>query len=171
MKQCTKCLNIKNFSDFHKKASTKDGYANWCKVCVREYDLKEHDSKRVYPRKESNGLIHCRSCEQYLDKSKFSGTLSYCKDCSKFLGHKNNIKRFNITPDEYIDMLKAQNNVCKICNGTDYKRLAIDHDHSCCNGQFSCGKCIRGLICSRCNKTLGMVNDDKNLLQKMIDYI
>lgn len=171
MKTCTKCQTLKNFSDFHKKNSTKDGYAHWCKSCVREYDTKEHDNKRVLPRKQQGNLIHCRKCEEYLDKSKFWGNLTYCRDCSKSIGHTNNIKRFNITPNQYIDMLKAQNNVCKICEDTDNKRLSIDHDHSCCDGQFSCGKCIRGLICSRCNKTLGMVNDDKELLQKMIRYL
>ena len=71
-----------------------------------------------------------------------------------------------------MDMAKAQNYVCMICKKPDpYKRLSVDHDHSCCAGDFSCGKCIRGLLCSPCNKTLGMVNDDINLLQDMIDYL
>jgi hypothetical protein len=34
----------------------------------------------------------------------------------------------------------------------------IDHDHSCCNrGARSCGKCIRGMLCTSCNTGLGQV--------------
>jgi hypothetical protein len=70
-------------------------------------------------------------------------------------------------------MEKSQNGVCKICGEPEkYKnRLSVDHDHSCCPGITSCGKCIRGLLCSNCNRVLGQVNDDKGLLQKMIDYL
>ena len=115
--------------------------------------------------------IQCRWCKEYLESNSFGKNTTYCKECSLKVGHRNNIRRFNLTPEQYIDLSNAQNNVCKICNNSENKRLSIDHDHSCCNGQFSCGKCIRGLICSRCNRTLGMVNDDKELLQKMIRYL
>lgn len=34
----------------------------------------------------------------------------------------------------------------------------IDHDHSCCGrGRPSCGKCIRGMLCTTCNTGLGQV--------------
>ena len=171
MKQCTKCLATKNYSDFHKKTATRDGYAYHCKSCVREYDLKEHDPKRVYERKVVDGKIHCRWCMEYLDESEFGKTKTYCKNCANKVGHAYNLKRFNLSPEEYIDLSNSQNNVCKICGQADKTRLSIDHDHSCCPGANSCGRCIRGLLCSQCNKTLGLIRDDIKILQKMIEYL
>ena len=171
MKQCTKCWETKSFSDFHKKSATPDGYAYHCKQCVREYDAKEYDDKRVYERKIIDGKIHCRWCKLYLDENQFGKTKTYCKSCANTIGHTSNIKRYGISPEQYIDMSNAQNNVCKICGSADSKRLSVDHDHSCCPNSSSCGKCIRGLLCHRCNKTLGMVNDDVTVLQKMIQYL
>ena len=173
MKTCTKCSNLKNFSEFHKKSSVKDGYAHWCKSCVREYDQREHDDKRVFAIKEKEGKIHCRRCERYLDKSNFYNKLTYCKECSSSIGHKHNIKRFGITVDQYLEIEKSQNGVCAICKKPEQnkKRLSIDHDHRCCNGAFSCGKCIRGLLCSNCNTFLGNAKDSIDTLQNAITYL
>jgi len=33
--------------------------------------------------------------------------------------------------------------------------LQIDHDHQCCGGGGSCGKCVRGALCNRHNTALG----------------
>ena len=60
---------------------------------------------------------------------------------------------------------------CEICGKTD--DLAIDHNHSCCpvGGKKKCGKCNRGVLCRPCNMALGSFNDDKDLVQKAVDYL
>jgi hypothetical protein len=220
MKTCSKCKKNKNYSDFNKQSSSKDGYGSWCKqcqkdgykskkiykfppkekdgkiyctqckmyldslafpktkkswckACQKEYDQKKIDLKRSMPRKMQGTKIHCRKCEQYLPKSSFWSNNTYCKECTILVGHIGNLKKYGLTRDDYVDMEKSQNGVCKICGESEKynKRLSVDHDHSCCSGPTSCGKCIRGLLCSTCNKVLGQVNDDKVLLQKMIDYL
>lgn len=173
MKRCTKCGITKQYSDFHKFTKSLDGHKSHCKKCVREYDMKEHDPKRIFDRKMQGTQIQCRWCKKYLDPSHFGKSKTYCKECSNKIGHTHNIKRFGLTAEEYIDMANAQNNVCKICNNpeTSNRRLAIDHNHKCCSGSNSCKKCIRGLLCSKCNKMLGMVNDNVEILKSAIRYL
>jgi len=81
-------------------------------------------------------------------------------------------KEYGISLDTYNEMLLDQEGLCAICKepetqecyrtGVTYN-LAVDHCHTS-------GK-IRKLLCSRCNRTLGMVNDNISLLENMIAYL
>jgi hypothetical protein len=37
------------------------------------------------------------------------------------------------------------------------KNCVVDHDHGCCPGAHSCGSCVRGVVCQRCNHALAQV--------------
>ena len=37
MKKCSRCKTEKNFSEFNKHKSIKDGFQNFCKVCFKQY--------------------------------------------------------------------------------------------------------------------------------------
>ena len=67
----------------------------------------------------------------------------------------------------------AVRGICKDRNpgGKGEGSWCIDHDHSCCPGINSCGKCVRALLCHNCNTTLGRVGDDPEILQAMIAYL
>ena len=53
---------------------------------------------------------------------------------------------------------------CEVCGeGGERNRIVFDHCHD--KGHF------RGWLCDRCNKTLGHVKDDVELLRKLIRYL
>ena len=79
--------------------------------------------------------------------------------------------KFGITLDQYNDMLKEQNYRCMVCNQVETRRgnkggirsLAVDHCHTS-------GK-IRGLLCGNCNVALGLLNEDRDRIYKLLEYI
>lgn len=79
-------------------------------------------------------------------------------------------KKYDLTPSEYLELLKIQDNKCAICEQPETKlmygtlmRLCIDHNHTT--------NSVRLLLCSRCNAVLGLVNDDTHILEAMIVYL
>lgn len=68
--------------------------------------------------------------------------------------------RYKMTIEQYDELFERQGGVCAICRvpaaeaAKDNRKLCVDHDHSCCPGQRSCGKCVRGLLCNHCNPKL-----------------
>jgi hypothetical protein len=85
---------------------------------------------------------------------------------------KARLSNYNITPGDYEVLLAKQGGVCAICFQTNKgKQLAVDHDHACCSGEKSCGKCIRGLLCTRCNSVLGFIEDSLEILLSMVHYL
>jgi hypothetical protein len=80
--------------------------------------------------------------------------------------HRNTAKKYSLPEDQ---LIRYYTSPCTVCGATDSH--TIDHDHSCCNGNFSCGKCIRGILCGRCNVVLGHTQDSPDLLRKAADYL
>lgn len=77
-------------------------------------------------------------------------------------------KNYGINFKQYEEMLFSQNNQCAICKAEPPKnqhktRLNIDHCHTT-------GK-IRGLLCDCCNRALGLMRDNTELLEKAIQYL
>lgn len=83
----------------------------------------------------------------------------YCAD------HYRIYNSFKIPAELYQEMLDAQNNKCAICldECSSGMRLAIDHSHKTGN--------IRALLCGKCNRGLGMFDDDTGKLKAAIIYL
>ncbi len=74
-------------------------------------------------------------------------------------------KHFKITLAEYEQMLEQQNNGCAICGHKckTYGNLSVDHCHKT-------GK-IRGLLCTNCNRAIGLFSDNVDFLKNAIRYL
>lgn len=81
--------------------------------------------------------------------------------------------RYGITLDRYNEMLIDQGGVCALCGGVNKggRALSVDHDHDCCRGPRSCGRCVRALLCGNCNLGLGHFHDDVDLMSQAIKYV
>lgn len=77
----------------------------------------------------------------------------------------NSLRRlYNLTKEQYDEMLAAQGGVCAICSRKNAtKRLGVDHDHGT-------GK-VRELLCDMCNRGIGYLKDDIALLKAATAYL
>jgi len=94
---------------------------------------------------------------------------------NKDLYSERNLRsKHGITAAQYDVLLAGQEGVCAICGTSEPRgrgRFHVDHDHSCCPGKKSCGKCIRGLLCGNCNPGLGAFSDNPDLLIAAAAYL
>lgn len=79
-------------------------------------------------------------------------------------------KAYGITVEEYDAMLEEQGHRCGICGEPEsamlagkVKSLAVDHCHN--------SDRVRGLLCNNCNRAIGLLKDDVDVLRKAIVYL
>lgn len=84
----------------------------------------------------------------------------------------NLAKNYGLTMVEYNALLRTQGGVCAVCGkdepqarGRTGKQfaLAVDHCHKT-------GK-VRGLLCQKCNRAIGLLGDDPVLMRRAISYL
>jgi len=139
------------------------------KVCKKHGPLT---SVGVYLRLPGKEWLSCRLCtkernERSRAKADYPAQNARRKYFSLTKGGLKVEKRI------YYEMLEAQNNLCAICNEPESiqiskrnenpKRLAIDHCHKTNK--------IRGLLCHKCNVSIGAMRESIPLLQAAITYL
>jgi hypothetical protein len=115
-------------------------------------------------------------CTKKLNANNLAGL---CLEHTDNNGRAKRLQRiYGISEAQYDAMLAAQDGVCAVCGQPPKPggagaagRLHVDHDHACCPGNRSCGKCIRALLCQTCNHGLGNFYDDPALLRRAADYL
>lgn len=95
-----------------------------------------------------------------------------CYDPQKAFERKMR-QMYGLTPEAYAALLAAQGGKCKICrrDNSAKRRFHVDHDHACCPGTYTCGRCVRGILCKDCNQLLGFAREDPAVLSAAIGYL
>lgn len=84
----------------------------------------------------------------------------------KEIRRDQNLRRYyGLGSEEFNKLLHDQGDVCAICktNSWGHRGPELDHDHG--------SKKIRGILCSRCNLTLGRIEESLAIAQGIVDYL
>lgn len=137
----------------------------------------------MMPRPTPEGTITCVKCGQektvahfYRYKDRGEIYMATCNSCQNERHRDKHFKKkYGVSQAQRAEMFEVANDRCQICGiHRDYATkgtLFIDHDHACCPEEITCGGCIRGLLCHKCNAALGFVGDSIETLESMIDYL
>ena len=68
-----------------------------------------------------------------------------------------------------LELFESSDGLCALCY--EESATTVDHDHSCCPGRKSCGKCVRGALCARCNKGLGYIESMGATSDSIVEYL
>lgn len=128
-RECSLCGELKFVGFFHKDRTVSSGYMTVCKSC-RAVQRRVHWEELS---EEQRLVVRAEAWRRWI------------------------WRRFWITPEAYAAMLAAQDGKCAICKQISDRRLCVDHDHSCCPTEYTCGKCVRQLLCHLCNFTIGAI--------------
>jgi hypothetical protein len=106
-----------------------------------------------------------------------TATVKQERRADRTMSLRSNLRyKYRLSMEAYEALLDAQGGACAICKvdtPTDVRtsRFHVDHDHACCPGTRSCGKCVRGLLCHACNTALGNFQDDPERLRAALAYL
>lgn len=168
--RCTGCQRMKPIDEFPNNKETPCGKDPRCKVC-----------RHLTRRERMGAVVHKPSAldEQERAERRLASTKKYVDANKEKLRLTNRVfklkKYFNLTLEQYAWLLKTQDSKCFLCEQLETRidprtglvmNLAIDHDRRCCPGNNSCGKCIRGLLCTDCNTSLGKLECKPTLVEK-----
>ena len=150
MKTCTKCNKKRDLNNFNKNKWRKDGLDHYCKSCRSEANVNSSVKQKEHIKCRLEGCVEAHYAKNlckfhYSRKWKSGHTRGYR---SKYYRSKPaNVKyKYGLDYELYLEMIDGG---CLICESKDF--LQVDHNHACCPNERSCGKCVRGVICARCN--------------------
>lgn len=112
-------------------------------------------------RKGGGLYARCKPCEREPRRVASSRYRSADPDRADAASRRSSLHaRYRLSPEDYEAMVAGQGGVCAVCRcAPPGERLAVDHDHACCPGARSCGRCVRGILCRWCNLRLNVLEN------------
>jgi hypothetical protein len=189
-KVCTRCGVEKPNEDFDRRWKGTDARQPACKECVRiARRVAYHANPEKFRAENRARYAKDRERRAAMEREyRRANPERYRAKCRAWrLANPERVRanalraRTSITLSDYDRMFREQDGRCAICRRPETvveprtgapKRLSIDHDHACCSGdRRACGRCVRGLLCSRCNAALGFLGDDPDFLEAGARYL
>lgn len=135
--------------------------------CGKCLESKEESAFSKKKKSKTGYSSKCKACH-----NDYCREVWYIKNKDKQIKASNNWKKenkykvlsytYNTSENTIKELFHNFNNKCGICN-KEIIRGNIDHCHIS-------GK-LRGILCKKCNLGLGLFFDNKEFLQKAIDYL
>lgn len=164
---CTVCEVRQPSEEFYADVSSPCGHSSQCKGCRRR---ARRDSWA-----EDRGGHRNRDVVRQSERTPQEQEAFLYRQWVYMLDRK-----YKLTVARWEELLRSQNGVCALCGEPESKthnrsgdliRLAVDHDHRCCPGSMTCGRCVRGLLCYECNLLVGKVEAKPGLAIRFADYL
>ena len=111
----------------------------------------------------TNRWLICHSCEQLLPEHIWRSLKTHHAD-EKWVRKALNAPACQICET---DLTKLR----RTANGNYKSSFCVDHDHTCCPKESSCGSCIRGFLCHACNAGIGYLKDDPQTIARALTYV
>lgn len=112
----------------------------------------------------------CTRCQKVMpmdafwrDPRKADGRWSACRGCAQIgMESRRRARLYGLDDDDYLLMLAEAQGRCRMC-GEKPDRLVVDHCHRT--------GAVRALLCDRCNRLLGVADDNVELLLAAINFL
>lgn len=132
-----------------------------CIKCEIKKDISEYHKNKT----TSDGLhTYCKTCRNVKNKvgSRYGkATL----DPKEYNRQRQIFYKYGLTIEQYNAMLSQP------CGACGDNATAIDHNHECCPTVKTCGKCIRGVLCHKCNLLEGKLSANKDRVVAIMNYL
>lgn len=155
-KTCSTCLIPKKLTEFFPRAGGQYGVEGHCNQCRRRgltAVLVELGIKRKVTLEE---------------------LATVDPDVYKKRTRRWKLFRMGVNEEWYRETLEKQDGKCAICEATEpggsLVNFCVDHNHYCCGPRQACERCLRGLLCFRCNVNLSFL-ENPDWTDKAIAYL
>lgn len=177
MKTCSKCNLEKPLTEYYLiKNKGRAYHRSYCKKCDNEIsrsytknnpDIIKIGVRRRYEKNRANPEWVAKLREYYIkNRERKKEYKKIAKIKNPRINRKTDLMfKYKMTLEQYDNIILLQGNKCKICGieFSDKIRANVDHCHKI-------GK-VRGVLCSACNTSLGLLRENTKTLKSMIKYI
>jgi hypothetical protein len=155
LKVCRTCRETKPVEEFVTAKRSKDGKDGQCKECNAAYWRKRRPEAKPYLPKTAEELKAIA-----LERARlwYYGHQDWVRD-------RNLRRQYGLSLEQFNQMFEEQGKCCRTCHRTEPKgqNWVVDHDHVTNR--------IRGILCNLCNTAIGLLDENRETLVRLIEYL